>query len=130
MKFDPYTLVVALSKKGTAKGELYVDDGESFDYENGAYIHREFEFADGVLASTNIAKKGKLTDKYLKSMKNVGVEKLLIVGAPKDWEGKTTVKVGSSEARMEWHGEEEGKAAWALIKAPKVSIADDWKIEI
>jgi alpha 1,3-glucosidase len=129
MKFDPYTLVLVLSKSGTAKGELYVDDGESFDYESGAYIHREFDFANGVLASKDLGKKGKLTDKYLKSMKNVVVEKIVVVGPPNEWEGKTIVKVGNGEARMEWHGEEGGKAAWALIKAPKVAVGEDWKIE-
>jgi alpha 1,3-glucosidase len=129
MKFDPYTLVITLSKSGTAKGELYVDDGESFDYESGAYIHREFEFSDGVLVSRDLGTKGKLTDRYLKTMKNVGVEKIVIVGASRELEGKSSVKVGSGEARLEWHGEEGGKAAWALVKAPKVVIGEDWKIE-
>ena len=62
-------------------------------------------------------------------MKTVSVEKILVIGAPREWEAKTTVKVGSAEARMEWHGEEGGKAAWALVKAPLVAIGDDWKIE-
>ena len=101
MKFDPYTLVIALSTVGTARGELYIDDGETFDYESGAYIHRAFEFADGVLSSRDLGTKGKLTDKYLKTMKNVGVEKIIVVGAPKEWESKTSVKVGAEEARME-----------------------------
>ncbi len=45
MKFDDYTLVVTVPKNGkSADGELYVDDGESYDYEKGQYIHRKFSF--------------------------------------------------------------------------------------
>lgn len=129
MKWDPYTLVIVLSKSGEAKGELYVDDGESFDYQQGAYIHREFSYNNGALESKDVGTKGKLTDKYLKSMKAVGVEKIVVVGAPKSWEGKTTVKVGKASAAFEWHGEQGNTAAWAVVKAPKVSIGEDWKIE-
>ncbi|PMD37198.1 glycoside hydrolase family 31 protein [Hyaloscypha variabilis F] len=129
MKWDPYTLVLVLGKEGTAKGELYFDDGETFDYQQGAYVHREFEFKDGVLSSSDIGTKGKLTDKYLKSVKSIGVEKILIVGAPKAWEGKSSVKVGSGEAALEWHAEEGNKAAWAVVRAPKVAIGEDWKIQ-
>ncbi|KAH6665765.1 putative glucosidase 2 subunit alpha [Halenospora varia] len=129
MKWDPYTLIIVLNKAGTAKGELYVDDGETFDYQSGAYIHRTFSFENGVLSSTDIASKGKLTDKYLKTMKNVGVERIIIVGAPKSWDGKKTVKAGKGEAQIEFHAEEENKAAWAVVKNPKVAIGEDWKIE-
>ncbi|MBE3109168.1 MAG: glycoside hydrolase family 31 protein, partial [Acidobacteria bacterium] len=48
MRFDDYTLVVTVSKEGKAEGELYVDDGDSFEYEAGQYIHRKFTLADGV----------------------------------------------------------------------------------
>jgi alpha 1,3-glucosidase len=129
MKWDPYTLVIALSSSGLAKGELYVDDGETFDYQQGAYLHRSFEFANGALESKDIGSKGKLTEKYTKSMKSVGVEKIIIVGAPKTWEGKTSVKVGKEIASLEFHGEEGNAAAWAVVKAPKIAIGEDWKIE-
>ena len=129
MKFDPYTLVIVISKAGTAVGELYVDDGESFDFESGAYIHRSFTFSDGVLESKNIGTKGKLTDKYLKTMKNVVVEKIIIVGAPGAWKDKTSVTVGKSNAKIEWHSGEVDKAPWAVVKKPQVAIGEDWKIE-
>jgi alpha 1,3-glucosidase len=122
-------LVIVLGQSGAAKGELYVDDGETFDYQQGAYIHRTFDFTNGVLASTDIGTKGKLTDKYLKTMKEVGVEKIVIVGAPKEWASKSSVKVGSGEAKLEYHAEQGNKGAWAVVKAPKVNIGEDWKIE-
>jgi alpha 1,3-glucosidase len=129
MKWDPYTLVIAISKTGSATGELYVDDGETFDYERGAYIHRAFDFSNGVLESKDLGSKGKLTDKYLKTMKNVSVEKVVIVGAPASWADKTSVKVGKDEATIEYHAAAGNKAAWAVVKAPKVAIGEDWKID-
>jgi len=129
MRWDPYTLVIVLDKSGNAKGELYVDDGETFDYQQGAYIHRSFEFSNGVLESKDLGTKGKLTDKYHKMMKNVGVEKVVIVGALKSWEGKASVKAGKEEVGFEFHGEQGGKAAWAVVKKPGVKIGEDWRIE-
>ena len=32
MRDDPYTLVVALAKDGTAAGQLYIDDEHTMDY--------------------------------------------------------------------------------------------------
>ena len=143
MKWDPFTLVVALDRSGNAEGTLYVDDGESYDFESGAYIHRKFTFdADSQsLVSSNIAKVvggGKATKEYLKTMTNVRVEKIVVVGAPAKWEGRTEVLVSFSEdgskkkVPMSWHfsdGDGKKKAAWAVIRDPGVRIGGDWKVE-
>lgn len=50
MARDPYTLVVALDVKGEAEGELYMDDGRSFDHERGHYVLRRFKFRDNTLS--------------------------------------------------------------------------------
>eukprot|EP01062_Namystynia_karyoxenos_P005529 TRINITY_DN11924_c1_g1_i1.p1 TRINITY_DN11924_c1_g1~~TRINITY_DN11924_c1_g1_i1.p1 ORF type:complete len:837 (+),score=314.87 TRINITY_DN11924_c1_g1_i1:99-2609(+) len=50
--WDPYTLVVALDSRGAAEGELYADDTHSFEFEQGAFIHRHFTFANNKLTST------------------------------------------------------------------------------
>lgn len=135
MRWDPYTLVIALPKSGGANGTLYVDDGETFDYQSGAYIHRFFEFSpeSSTLSSKNIGTKGKLTDKYVKTLKKVGVEKMIIIGAPASWSGKTAVKATEAgktlEVPIEYHPAVAGKAAWASVNNPKVAIAADWTID-
>jgi len=42
-------LYVALDEQGTAKGKLYVDDGESFNYQKGEYVRKTFEFKENTL---------------------------------------------------------------------------------
>ncbi|KAF9737126.1 hypothetical protein PMIN06_001887 [Paraphaeosphaeria minitans] len=143
MKFDPFTLVVVLDKDNAAKGELYLDDGETFDYEVGVYIHRRFAF-DGkrsILTSTNAvpvgAKSTAKLEAYLKSMSKVRVEKVIVVGAPKAWKDKTEVVVmeeGAKESArrrtvaMEFHAGSGRQANWAVVRDPKVGIGRGWKI--
>ncbi|KAG9688544.1 putative alpha glucosidase II, alpha subunit, partial [Aureobasidium melanogenum] len=139
MKFDPFTLVVVLGNDGNAEGELYLDDGESYEYEQGAYIHRRFTYTGSTssLASEDLSTKGKKTAQYLQQMKNVRVEKIVIVNAPSSWKSKTEVEVseeGVSSSGESKKGEfsfisgESGKADWAVVRNPGVSIGGGWKI--
>jgi alpha-glucosidase (family GH31 glycosyl hydrolase) len=45
----PLTLVIALDEKGGSEGSIYLDDGVSFDYSSGKFVHRNFTFKDNVL---------------------------------------------------------------------------------
>lgn len=129
MKWDPYTLVVVLSKSGHAEGEVYIDDGETFDYKNGAYIYRQFKYKDNILSSKNLGINGKLTKNIVKEMSVVGIERIIIIGASKEWEKATNVKIGKDKAPLEFYAGVGNRANWALIKMPKISIANDWTIE-
>ena len=137
MKWDPYTLVVAMGNAGSAEGTLYVDDGETFDYEQGAYIHRKFSFdpSKATLVSEDIGTGGKKTEEYFKTMAKVRVEKVVVIGAPSSWANKIEVLVmedGAQEAKkvaLGWHGAEGKKAAWAVVRDPGVAIGGDWKID-
>ncbi|KAK4565867.1 glucosidase II [Recurvomyces mirabilis] len=143
MRYDPFTLVVVIGNSGDAEGTLYLDDGESFDYEEGAFIHRRFEYksATSTLMSEDLAaasaSPSKKTKDYLKSMEKVRVEKIIVVGAPESWKSKREVEVseelagkssGTKTAELEWHGKEEGKAAWAVVRDPGVQIGAGWKV--
>lgn len=139
MRYDPFTLVVVLGNDGIADGELYLDDGESFEYQDGAYIHRRFSFSNGALSSEDIAAaKGSKMEKYLKSMKDVRVEKVIVVNAPDAWKGKNKVAISEEkdgksgrvdDARMTFVEKAGGKASWAVVRDPGVSIGNGWKID-
>ncbi|KAL2119569.1 hypothetical protein VTJ04DRAFT_6530 [Mycothermus thermophilus] len=139
MKWDDYTLVVATSAKADepADGDLYVDDGDSYDYQQGQYIHRRFTFdpAEGTLTSADFEGRNVASIKegeWLKKMHQVGVDKVIIVGAPASWAGKTTAKVQSEgrewEVKVEFTPAEKGKAAFAVVRKLGVKIGADWKV--
>ena len=140
MKWDPFTLVVILDKTGNAEGTLYADDGETFDFEQGAYIHRRFQFdkATKALTSINIGDTGAKTAAWHKTMSKVRVEKVIIVGAPSEWKGKTEVVVSEEGAKesarkkkvgFTFHPAQGKKAAWAVVRDPKVAVGKGWKID-
>ena len=52
MKTDPYTLIVVISGNGTAYGNIYSDDGESYDYKNRRYLYQSYTFENNRLRST------------------------------------------------------------------------------
>ncbi|KAJ4373594.1 glucosidase II [Didymella sp. IMI 355093] len=143
MKYDPFTLVVVLDKDGNAAGTLYIDDGETFDYQGGAFIHRRFSF-DGkrnILTSSNLDTSTVRTvkfEKYAKTMDKVRVEKVIIVNAPSAWKDKDEVVVmqeGAKESKrrlpapLEYHAADGKKAAYAVIRDPSVGIGRGWKID-
>lgn len=135
MRWDPYTLLITLNKNGEADGSLYFDDGETFDYEKGAYIHRQFQFRDSVLSSEDLATKGPKTAEYLKALADVTVERVIVVDPPKEWKQKQTVTViedgakTGSTASLDYFEQQSGKADYAVVKKPNVGIGKSWRIE-
>ena len=136
MKWDPFTLVVVLGADGHAQGSLYLDDGETFEYEEGAYIHRSFRFngTTNKLSSEDLAHTaGPKADAYKKTIKKVRVEKVILVGVPPTWAQKKKVVVkheGGKEkkVKLDYHAAEAGKAAWAVVRDPAVAIGKWWSI--
>jgi len=46
---DPYTLLITLDSKKSARGRLYIDDGKTFDYTRGKYLIIEFTLENNKL---------------------------------------------------------------------------------
>ncbi|TPX13467.1 uncharacterized protein E0L32_006197 [Thyridium curvatum] len=145
-RFDDYTLVVAVPRQrggGRAEGTLYVDDGDSFDFEKGQYIHRRFVLLTGDdsaagqrLVSTEAEARpdaGKVKEgKWLKQMRDVHVDKVIVVGAPASWAGRKEVTVESEGKTwtlgMEYVPAEGGRAAYATVRGVGARIGADWTI--
>ncbi|KAK3945149.1 2 subunit alpha glucosidase [Diplogelasinospora grovesii] len=140
MKWDDYTLVVTLPKDGkSAEGELYVDDGESFDYEKGQYIHRRFVLDSTAKTITSVDAEGRdekdiKPGDWMKKMQEceVGVDKIIVVGAPASWNKKEVTVESDGKtwtAEVEYTpAEKGGRAAFAVIKKVGARIGADWKI--
>ena len=137
MRWDPYTLLITLSANGTAEGDLYVDDGESYDYLSGAFVHRRFIFSGGRLESVDIASgpssKGKKRKEFLKMMDVVRIEKIIVVGAPKAWAGREMVTVldegNVGTARLEFTKGSGKKANFVVVRDPGVGVARGWTVD-
>lgn len=154
MKRDPFTLRVALSKSGAARGELYLDDGESYNHMKGQFIWREFVAEKSLikpkilqLSSRDLgtAKPNEAVDSvalrtydpandYAKNIADVRVEKIVIVGLATK---PSSVKLQDGQGLI-WDytpgvasGEKkEGTASLLVIRDPKVLITKDWSIQI
>lgn len=135
MRWDPYTFVITLDKNGEADGTLYIDDGETFDYERDGYIHRRFQYRNSVLSSEDIGTKGAKTAEYLKTMAGVTVERVIVIDPPASWKDKNSVTViedgakAGSTASLEYFEQKVGKASYAVVKRPNVGIGKAWRIE-
>lgn len=126
---DPYTLVIALNSSSAAEGELYVDDGKSYDYQQGAFIHRRFVFADNKLTSMNIAPKNLGNKKF--STECV-IERIIILGVSSGSK-KAIVEPGNHEVDIELGpiSLRSGSSSVApTVRKPNVRVVDDWTIRI
>ncbi|KAI7861897.1 glycosyl hydrolases family 31-domain-containing protein [Spinellus fusiger] len=130
MALDPFTLIIAPDVKNQAQGALYLDDGETYDFERGAYAHVVFSYKDGVLSSKSIHKNSseQMARDYAQSIEQVRVERIQLIGTrqPKQVyvSRKDRTKVPVS---FEYHA----ITGYVTIKDPKVSVVEEgWEIII
>lgn len=120
--------MIALNSSQAAEGELYLDDGKSFDFKQGDYIQRRFVFSNGQLISSNIVP----TLAVSRFSTDCIIERIILLGhlpGPKI----ALIEPGNQNAEIEMGplrlGENAGPAA-VTIRKPGVRIADDWTIKI
>lgn len=150
MKKDPFTLRIALDKSSNARGELYIDDGVSYNHEQGQIVWREFKAAKagkGIKISSHDLAKAKPTEaidgvalttynpanEFAQSISHVRVEKIVVLGLEKK---PSSVKVTGGEVEFEFvageaaSSKKEGTSSVLTIKDPKVSVVTDWEITV
>eukprot|EP00208_Stichococcus_sp_RCC1054_P007303 CAMPEP_0206145352 /NCGR_PEP_ID=MMETSP1473-20131121/27104_1 /ASSEMBLY_ACC=CAM_ASM_001109 /TAXON_ID=1461547 /ORGANISM="Stichococcus sp, Strain RCC1054" /LENGTH=887 /DNA_ID=CAMNT_0053541521 /DNA_START=68 /DNA_END=2731 /DNA_ORIENTATION=- len=127
MHTDPITLVVALDSNGAADGELFLDDGSSFAYEKGAFLHRRFRYKDGVLISTAYEGAGSEVAASGDAFKTeVKVERIVVLGLPGGPKGWQVAVVGGSA--LEAASDAAGHAL--VVKQPALAVAADWSVQL
>lgn len=118
MRNDPYQVVIALSKDGHALGQLYVDDGESFDYKTGKFIMvnlaADTNSIEGVSFSGD-EEYGKLSHLY--------IEKITILGMPNKVESVKVTQAGlAQDARFVQKGDK------VELLNTQVGLFGQWKV--
>ncbi|KAH9589355.1 Glycoside hydrolase family 31 [Trypanosoma melophagium] len=122
---DPFTLYVALNERGNGEGDLFMDDGESFDYQSGAFVHRRFSFTENQLKCTAYGDQGTIT---FAGMRNL-LERVIIFGfqgRPKRVIVETREEYLSTGREIEF--ELQGGAL--VLRKPDLPIAKDWVITL
>ncbi|KAL4238130.1 hypothetical protein ACF0H5_002842 [Mactra antiquata] len=121
MVHDPFTLIVCLDKKESAKGNLYVDDYHSFNYRRGEYLHREFTFDQNEFRSQSVDVHGNISTKEW-------IEKIIVVGLNKE-PSKAVLNVKGKEPQiLQWEYSSYDKEL--IIRKPGVNIATDFSIQL
>lgn len=152
---DPVTLVVAMDKTGThASGDIYLDDGDSYNFENGELVWRGFNVSalgkkSLMLESHDLVQKYKGLNKqfkimaatyhenaYAKSIATVNVDDIVIYGLA----SKPTCIKSPGQLRgldYEWTegisagagSRKNGQAASVLrIKGAGLPITKNWQV--
>ncbi|XP_074986594.1 neutral alpha-glucosidase AB isoform X2 [Caretta caretta] len=121
MYHDPYTLYVALSPQGTAEGDLFIDDGHTYNFEIKAqYLHRHFSFASNTLTARSADSKGIFESP-------AWIERVVILGA-----GKPAAvflrQPGMAETRLDFQHEPETSVL--TLRKPGVNIGANWSISL
>ena len=120
MANDPITLIVALDKQHKAKGQLYIDDGKSYNYRTkNQFVLIEFDFAQNKLTG-----KLKFEPRY---ECNSWLERVIIYGFEKTPKSVKIVSplTGEEELKVDW---KENKVL--TIRRPGVNICADWELNI
>ncbi|KAM9715120.1 neutral alpha-glucosidase C isoform 2-T5 [Dama dama] len=122
MTDSPYGLRVALSTKGSAMGEFYLDDGHSFQYlHQKQFLHRKFSFSSGVLTNSCADERGHYPSKCV-------VEQILVLGLKKQ---PSSVTAHSADGSAQPVAFTYYAATSALnLETLSLKIGADWKVHI
>ncbi|XP_034349953.1 neutral alpha-glucosidase C isoform X1 [Arvicanthis niloticus] len=122
MADSPYGLRVALSTQGSAVGELYLDDGHSFQYlHQDQFLHRKFLFCSRVLTNRCADEKGHYPSKCV-------VEQILVLGLRKK---PSSVTTHSSDGKVQPAAFTYcAKTSTLSLEKLSLSIGDDWEVHV
>lgn len=115
MFWDPFTLICAVDDQDKSVGELYVDDGESFDFANGDLIHTRILFDGKIFSST--LQHGSVESTFFKKY-DVEIERIDITGLTK-FPNKILDKEGNEKEFSVHDG-------ILTIHRAKLFVRDDW----
>ena len=127
---DPLTLVVALDADGRACGDLFLDDGKSYAFQRGVYVHRRFCFSKGVLASSaELVPDGAVPGQRFAT--DIVVGRVVILGLPKRKLWKASVGGVEVEAAPGPLFLRRGAPVSAVVvRKPDLPVADDWELRV
>ncbi|KAJ1103969.1 hypothetical protein NDU88_001385 [Pleurodeles waltl] len=120
MKNISYELLVALDCKGSAVGEIYIDDGHSFQYlHKNEFLHRRFIYNNSVLSSSSADEKGLYSTKCL-------LEKVQILGFSKCPSSVAVIESGKKKNEVAFVYDT--KTSVLILEKLSLNVGTDWEI--
>lgn len=136
MASDPYTIYVY---GASAKGHLYIDDGESHKYQSGAFIFDDFEF-DGTSLRERPATSPVLSIGAAKGLsdwpkRQLRVERTVFIGLPKKAVGAklvhgTDAAAPADNLQVVSERAADGVSWVATVKKPTCLLGAQWSLEL
>lgn len=120
MHDDPITLVVAPDKEGKASGTLYLDDGKSFEYQQGAKLYLQFTWDNGRMESKLISPAGLSSPVWL--------ERVLVLGSTPPPSGQATVSSPSGTSSTLASYDYTSKVT--TVRRPGVQLDTEWSLTV
>lgn len=121
MSHDPYTLIVAVDKKGEAAGQLYMDDETTLRHQTKhEYSVRQFAFKAGQLSSTKVGGQGSA---YANT-----IERIVVLGLASKPSSVMATPHGGKVRTLEF--DFDAKTKVLTIRKPEVGADADWTISI
>jgi alpha 1,3-glucosidase len=126
MKSDPYTLYVALDRGGKARGDLYMDDEETFGYRRGEFAAARFvaDFSASAASISNAVEVGEgWVDQAGNLMEDRMVERIVVMGLAA---APASVQTGGRALEFK-HSTE---SSVLVIRKPEIPALADWTVNI
>lgn len=128
MRDDPYTLVVTLDSASKASGQLYLDDGITFDFQRkGAFRLRQFDYAPAS-AQQHVLKSIQVSGGKVYAPSNT-VERIVVAGLNGKAPASITAQDGDGGSRSLTFTYD-AAADVLTIRKPDVKVAYDWSIQL
>ncbi|CAJ0941383.1 unnamed protein product [Ranitomeya imitator] len=122
MENSPYELRVALNRKGTAVGEIYIDDGHSFQYlHENMFTYRKFTFKKNVLYSRSADKLGCFPVKST-------LENVHVMGFKKSPSEVIVHQAGREKRKLSYTYHK--KLCVLSLENVSIRVSEDWEIHI
>lgn len=130
MANDPFTLVVALDGSGKAVGDLYIDDGRSFAFAKGQYLHRRFIYEHGALTCDAMPQPTGTPEGTLPS--KLVIERVIILGLPagKSYSARSTGNKMHSVVSGAGVDVRLAKGSAVVVRAVNLPLASDWSLRL
>ncbi|CAB54240.1 Glucosidase II subunit alpha [Caenorhabditis elegans] len=124
MKDDPITLFVALDSNENSNGEIYLDDGNTHDYQSGQFVKASFKYT--TLSKNSAMLEGEHLDgKY--AAKN-WIERVVVRGVESSPKKVEITRVSDPVQSLEFSYDHDSKVL--VIRKPEALLTSSFKVHI